>query len=197
MIRLIFICFIFLGVSSYSIAQNFKAGLVAGISTSQVSGDQLGGFNKIGLKLGASVNHIINPASRGQLAIYYIDKGSNDLNSDFKIDLSYIETSWCVQKTSKGFIYEGGLLFGVLVDGKTYDIYGYEDIQKSDFHKFDIGAKLAAGIKLKPQLSMFWELSNSIPFFPVQDHPGRATYGLNKGKYNSIFSFSFRYLFSE
>jgi len=197
MIRLIFICFIFLGVSSYSIAQNFKAGLVAGISTSQVSGDQLGGFNKIGLKLGASVNHIINPASRGQLAIYYIDKGSNDLNSDFKIDLSYIETSWCVQKTSKALIYEGGLLFGVLVDGKTYDIYGYEDIQKSDFHKFDIGAKLAAGIKLKPQLSMFWELSNSIPFFPVQDHPGRATYGLNKGKYNSIFSFSFRYLFSE
>ena len=51
-----------------------------------------------------------------------------------------------------------------LVDGKTYDIYGYEDVKKNDFHKFDIGAKLAAGVKLKPQLTMFWELSNSIPF---------------------------------
>ena len=174
-----------------------KAGLIAGISTSQVSGDQLGGFNKLGLKLGGSVNHFINSASRGQLALYYIDKGSNDVNSDFRIDLSYIETSWCVQKTSKGFIYEGGLLFGVLLDGKTFDIYGYEDTQKNDFHKFDIGAKLAAGIKLKPQLTMFWELSNSIPFFPIQKHPGGTTYGLNKGKYNSILSFSFRYLFSE
>ena len=47
--------------------------------------------------------------------------------------------------------------------------------QKNDFHKFDIGAKLAAGVKLKPQLTMFWELSNSIPFFPIQDHPGGAT----------------------
>ena len=84
MIRLIFICFIFLGVCSHSTAQNFKAGLIAGISTSQVSGDQLGGFNKIGVKFGASVNHSINPASRGQLALYYIDKGSNDVNSNYK-----------------------------------------------------------------------------------------------------------------
>lgn len=189
--RLIFICIFSHALSSYCHSQNFKAGLIAGVSTSQVSGDQLGGFNKIGIKFGASVNHFINTASRGQLALYYIDKGSNDMNSDFQIDLSYIETSWCIQKTSKGFIYEAGLLFGVLIDGKTYDIYG------NDFHKFDIGAKLAAGIKLKPQLNMFWELSNSIPFFPIQDHPGGTTYGLNKGKYNSILSFSFRYLFSE
>jgi hypothetical protein len=129
--------------------------------------------------------------------MYYIDKGSNDLNSNFRIDLSYIETSWCVQKSSKGFIYEGGLLFSVLLDGKTYDIYGYEDVTKSDYYKFDIGAKLSAGIKLKPRLFMFWEITNSLPFTPIQDHPGGATYGLNKGKYNSILSFSFRYLYSE
>ena len=169
MTRLIFICIFYLFISSYCNGQNFKAGLIAGISTSQLSGDQLGGFNKLGIKFGASVNHFINSASRGQLALYYIDKGSNDVNSDFRIDLSYIETSWCIQKTSKGFIYEGGLLFGILIDGKTYDIYGYEDTQKNDFHKFDIGAKLAAGVKLKPQLTMFWELSNSIPFFPYKN----------------------------
>jgi len=197
MIRLTIIGVFIFSIFHYSHAQTFKAGLIAGISTSQVSGDQLGGFNKLGLKFGASINHTINTASRGQFALYYIDKGSNDLNTDYQIDLSYIETSWCIQKSSKGFIYEGGLLFGVLIDGKTYDIYGYEDIQKNDFSKFDIGAKLAAGIKLKPQLSMFWELSNTIPLFPIQKHPGGAINGLNKGKYNSILSFSFRYLFPE
>ena len=117
MIRLL----IFLSLTLWSavaLSQNFKAGLLAGLSTTQVSGDQLGGFNKIGLKLGASVNHPINQATRGQLEMYYIDKGSNDQNSDFAIVLSYIETSWSLQKTAKGFIYEGGLLFGVLIDGK-------------------------------------------------------------------------------
>ena len=196
MIRLHFI-FILLLTAGILSAQNFKAGAIGGISTSQVSGDQLGGFNKVGVKLGSFVNHPINLATRGELAMYYIDKGSNDLNSNFRIDLSYIETSWCVQKSSKGFIYEGGLLFSVLLDGKTYDIYGYEDVTKSDYYKFDIGAKLSAGIKLKPRLFMFWEITNSLPFTPIQDHPGGATYGLNKGKYNSILSFSFRYLYSE
>ena len=180
MIRLHFI-FILLLTAGILSAQNFKAGAIGGISTSQVSGDQLGGFNKVGVKLGSFVNHPINLATRGELAMYYIDKGSNDLNSNFRIDLSYIETSWCVQKSSKGFIYEGGLLFSVLLDGKNYDIYGYEDVTKSDYYKFDIGAKLAAGIKLKPRLFMFWEITNSLPFTPIQDHPGGATYGLNKG----------------
>lgn len=196
MIRLKF-TFIFALIVGIASAQNFKAGAIGGISTSQVSGDQLGGFNKVGIKIGSFVNHPINLATRGELAMYYIDKGSNDLNSNFRIDLSYIETSWSVQKTSKGFIYEGGLLFSVLVDGKTYDIYGYEDVTKNDFHKFDIGAKLAAGIKLKSRLFMFWEITNSLPFTPLQDHPGSATYGLNRGKYNSILSFSLRYLYSE
>ncbi len=189
--------FIFVFVAGVLSAQNFKAGAIGGISTSQVSGDQLGGFNKVGVKLGSFVNHPINSATRGELAMYYIDKGSNDLNSNFRIDLSYIETSWSIQKTSKGFIYEGGLLFSILVDGKTYDIYAYEDITKGDFNKIDIGAKLAVGIKLKPKLLMFWEITNSLPFTPFQDHPGGASYGLNKGKYNSILSFSLRYLYSK
>lgn len=193
---LIFILTLLLcNISTFS--QNFKAGAIAGISTSQVSGDQLGGFNKVGVKLGTYVNHPINAGTRGELSIYYIDKGSNDLKSNYKIDLSYVETSWCLQKTSKGFIYEAGLLFGVLVDGKIYDIYGYVDPYVEPISKVDIGAKIAAGVLLKPRISMFWELSNTIPFYPIQNHPGGASFGINKGKYNSILSFSFRYLFSK
>ena len=69
MTRLIFTFIFPLALSSYCYGQNFKAGLIAGISTSQVSGDQLGGFNKLGINFGASVNHFINSASRGQLAL--------------------------------------------------------------------------------------------------------------------------------
>ena len=33
-------------------SQNFKGGVIVGISTSQVSGDELGGYNKAGAYLG-------------------------------------------------------------------------------------------------------------------------------------------------
>ncbi len=190
-------CLLIFALSSNVFGQNFKASAIGGISTSQVSGDQLGGFHKVGLKLGLAVNHPINKATKGQFEMYYIDKGSNDQNSNYQIDLSYIESSWSIQKSSKGFIYEVGLLVGFLVDGVTYNIYGYDDGQYNEFSKLDIGGKLGAGVRLNPRLHMFWELSNTIPFFPIQEYASGLTNGLNKGKNNGVFSISFRYLFSN
>lgn len=187
--------FVLLFTNLYS--QGFKANAIVGVSTSQVSSDNLGGFNKVGLKLGASVFHKINDATRAEYGIYYIDKGSRDTESFFKIDLSYIESAVTFQKSSKGIIYEAGLLFGVLIDGITYNKNDRKDLVLSDFSKYDIGATIGAGIKIKPKVLMFWEISNTIPFFPVQEHPDGISVGLNKGKYNSIFSISLRYLLSN
>lgn len=179
------------------LGQSFKANAIVGISTSQVSSDNLGGFNKFGLKLGASVFHKVNKGTRAEYSMYYIDKGSRDSENFFKIDLSYIESSWSLQKSSKGIIYEAGLLFAVLIDGATYDRNGKFDTQNSDFSKYDIGATIGAGVKLKSKVFMFWEISNTIPLFPIQEHPNGISVGLNKGKYNSIFSISLRYLLSN
>lgn len=193
--NVVVLLFLFLSLNMFG--QGFKANAIVGISTSQVSSDDLGGFNKFGLKLGASVFHKVNKATRAEYSIYYIDKGSRDSENFFKIDLSYIESSWSLQKSSKGIIYEAGLLFAVLIDGATYDRNGKFDTQNSDFNKYDIGATIGAGVKLKPKLFMFWKLNNTIPFFPIQKHPAGISVGLNKGKYNSIFSISLRYLLSD
>jgi len=188
---------IFITIGLYSNGQNFNANLITGISTSQVSSDNLGGFNKFGIKLGASVNHKINDATRSEYSMYYIDKGSNDNENFFQIDLSYIESSWCIQKSAKGFIYEGGITFGVLIEGATYDKNGRLDKTNSDFNKFDVGAVVGAGIKLKERIYLFWEIGNTIPLFPIQKHTDGITYRLNKGKYNAVFSFSLRYLLNN
>lgn len=96
----------------------------------------------------------------------------------------------------QGFTWEGGLLLGVLVDGKTYDFYGFQNTSESHFNQFDIGAKFALGKEVLPKLQMYWELSNTIPFFPIQEHPAYISI-LNKGKMNSVLCFSFRYLLGD
>lgn len=190
--RLITLIFL-LSIATLTNAQNFQSGLITGISTSQVSGDALGGFNKIGLQLGGFVNHPLGKNSKGQFGLYYIDKGSDDTKSFFQIDLSYLESSYSILYDYQGFIWEGGILIGALINGKTYDLYGYENISESQFNNFDISAKLAVGKELLPKLQMFWEITNTIPFFPIQEHPAYVSI-LNKGKMNAVLCFSFRYL---
>ena len=191
-INLIFL----LCIATLTNAQNFQSGLITGISTSQVSGDALSGFNKIGLQLGGFVNHPLGKNSKGQFGLYYIDKGSDDTKSLFQIDLSYVESSYSILYNFQGFFWEGGVLIGALINGKTYDLYGYENVSESKFNKFDISAKLAVGKELLPKLQMFWEVTNTIPLFPVQEHPAYMSI-LNKGKMNAVLCFSFRYLLSN
>ena len=52
--------------------QDFKGGIILGLSTSQVSGDDLAGFNKAGLIFGGFTNRILSSRNSLQLEIIYI-----------------------------------------------------------------------------------------------------------------------------
>ena len=58
--------------------QNFDGGIILGISTSQVRGDDLAGFNKAGILAGAFVNKKISQLLSLQMEMTYIQKGSNN-----------------------------------------------------------------------------------------------------------------------
>src|SRR5689334_20529940 len=77
--------FLIIAVSIYPFllqAQTFRAGAFAGISTSQVSGDNLGGFDKAGLYAGGFVNMPMGEKWLLQMEITYIGKGSRPSKSD-------------------------------------------------------------------------------------------------------------------
>ena len=65
-------------------AQNFGGGLILGFSTSQVGGDNLAGFNKAGLLVGAYGNKSISELLSFQMEMTFIQKGSNNpkMNDD-------------------------------------------------------------------------------------------------------------------
>jgi hypothetical protein len=67
--------FLFL-IPSFLFGQAFGGGLYAGISTSQVSGDGIVGFNKAGAWGGAFTDYRFTPRSTLQFELSFIQKGS-------------------------------------------------------------------------------------------------------------------------
>src|SRR5688572_11278489 len=87
-------------LSCAAFSQQFKAGLLGGIVTSQVDGDTYAGYNKAGLFGGAFVSKRISPESRwtALFEITYIQKGSRKVPHpdrgdyvDYKLKLDYAE----------------------------------------------------------------------------------------------------------
>lgn len=68
--------FILLFAPTVSLAQGFGGGLYGGISTSQVTGDNIGGFNKVGGWGGAFTDYRFTPRSTIQFELSFIQKGS-------------------------------------------------------------------------------------------------------------------------
>ena len=66
----ILLCCGFLTISIQ--AQNFGGGIILGLSTSQVGGDDLEGFNKAGLLAGVFANKAISPLLSFQMEMTFI-----------------------------------------------------------------------------------------------------------------------------
>ena len=121
-----FISLILISTALNSSAQSFGGGIILGISTSQVGGDNLGGFNKAGLLTGVYANRTINPLLTLQMEMTYIQKGSNNPNmNDFEhpdldvpdISMSYIEIPLLIKYKQSEFLdIEGGLQAAYLIN---------------------------------------------------------------------------------
>ena len=188
-------------------SQSFGGGTIFGISTSQVGGDDISGFNKAGLLLGVFANRKLSNYTTFQMEITYIQKGSNnpDMN-DYKsknvgtpdISLSYIEVPLLLQyKQSKVLEIEGGLQFANLITGYYNDTYGKISTTTIDpFIDYDIGLLIGMDYKFSGDLSLNTRISNSILPIGEEDYNHPTTYNYTrKGKYNSVLIFAIHYNF--
>ena len=193
---LLFCLFTFFAFFSFS--QNFKGGVIAGVSTSQVSGDALGGFHKAGLYLGVFTELPISPISNIKMEMNYIQKGSNNPkifeNNMPDISTSYIEVPISVNyfQTEITF-FEVGIQTAFLLNFSDNDEYGpIPNDQSIAFNKVDLGAFIGMSHHLTDKILLNSRISNSI--LPVRPHASGVTYQLNKGQYNSVLSFTLHYI---
>ncbi len=197
--KLVALLFLFLTVSSSFAQKKFGGGFFAGIAASQISGDQLSGFNKAGPYGGAFTNYSFDEKSALQLEIYYVLKGSSKnphpKTNDYivyKLNLHYIELALLYKwQFSKRFNLETGPAFGVLMKNQYIekDEYGLvRDSERPGFNKFDYSVFVGMGINIIKHLKANIRFENS--FLPVRKPETKTRWRLDRWQYNSTITLS-------
>jgi hypothetical protein len=204
MIRGPFLVILFLLISISLHAQKFKAGVLIGISATQISGDDLGGFDKAGLVAGGMVSTSISEKFDMAMEITFFQKGSKknskpekgDYNS-YNLRLNYIEVPVLFQwMYSKRFTFEAGPTFGALLSSKEENELGEIPWDPPrPFDNFELGITGGMRVHFAQNFSSIFRLSSSV--LPVRPHQSGASYRANYGQYNASLVLGLQYTFKK
>jgi len=174
-------------------AQGFQAGLILGFNTSQISGDDLGGFNRISPNSGIFVKRELSDKLSLQLEMTYLGKGSkknlgpeDPASSYYLLRIHYIEVPVLLQyKFSNKITIEGGPSLGVYIGHKEEDINGeFVGVlsAREQFKRFDLSGNLGVIWNLNDTWSLNVRASNSL--LPVRNFDQQASFRLTRGQLN-------------
>jgi len=110
-------------------AQEFKAGALLTLVSSQVDGDQSAGYHKIGYRTGLYSRFVFNTNWSLSTELAYVGKGSQHSNTDdqlqFRIKLHYVEISALLNfHLNNQWCFSPGLSYGRLIKSSVDDPYG-------------------------------------------------------------------------
>ncbi len=179
--------------------QSFNGSVIAGINTSQVSGDELSGFNKAGVIIGGGVSIPLSQKFDAGIEIVFIQKGSRkkaDLDKGdyetYKMALSYAEVPIIFEYKASGKLrLLAGPTFGVLVSSKEER---YDLVSSLPFEKYEIGIAGGLSFAFVKNLSLQMRLTNSV--LPIRKIGANTKYFVS-GQYNSGLSFTLKYTFNK
>jgi hypothetical protein len=189
----LFLLFLFLLSYELQAQQAFKAGISLGMTTSQISGDGLGGWDKFGITGGAFVSAPFSSKNGFRIGLNYADKGSrtkrDTLNfNTFAYRLRYIEVPVQYSFQNGPFTFLSGLYYGrmikqdILSNALKYDVI-------PAFRNYDLGITLGATLQLGDHLFLEGRFSSSIlPTRPSPNFANPNSY-YEKGNYNQVLYF--------
>ena len=178
--------------------QRFHGGPMLGLSATQIDGDNLGGYNKPGIRGGAWVNTSISKNIIMQLELEFIQKGSkisqNELKNQeyYHARLNYIQAP-ILAKTSllPKLSGEAGIAGSYLVASlEDKDGGGFLEAEPP-FDLFELSGLLGLNYNLNENFTANVRLNYSL--LPIRPHPGGQYYWLNRGQYNNAMLFSLYY----
>lgn len=182
-------------------AQFFDAGFVLGPSFSQIEGDDVAGYKKLGINAGIMVEANFSEEVVASMEILYVQKGSastlidnQGFTNDFRISHEYIEIPFVVSYQDKGGMNFGaGLAPSYNLRSRLFTL-GEEELGYFDppfgVKKWGVGflVNLSYRINRFSQINLRW----TYDIIPYQDR-----FSMNRaevvGQYNN--SVAFRYVF--
>lgn len=204
-------------------AQEFKGGIITGMTATQVAGDTYSGYNKAGVYFGAYVNlpisrkqNINNDSivifEKGknndtiffdhweiQMEIDYVQKGSrvNPKESNgydsYKLRLNYVEIPIVVK-----YVLTKKWMFEA---GLSYGYLIHNQEEKDDiilegkpFNKHALSSIFGAYYSINKKLKVNFRFNDSL--IPVREHSSGAKRFFNRGQYSDAICLSLQYQFN-
>jgi hypothetical protein len=131
------------GSVTSSSAQRFKASLLGGFNLAQLDGDDLSGFNKIGINGGAKVAAVLSERWQLSLEMLYSQQGSHRSRDDLffgiydDIRLNFVETPVMVSFKDWKFRVSTGFSYARLINFKATSVIG-EDLTDTETYRDDL-----------------------------------------------------------
>lgn len=188
--------------SMASFSQEFKGGFLLGPTATQVTGDKLAGYKKLGFNAGLFTEFVFDDQKSVRAEMYYIQKGSRKNPSEvdynkYVMSLHYVEVPFLFQyRFYRSFSAQGGLSFAYLFKSLEKDQNGELNINgRMPFRDFDF----SANIGLLYSITENWKVGGrmSYSFIHIREKPnfqiGLAYH--DRRQYNDVAQISFYYAF--
>lgn len=188
-----------------AISQSFSGGALIGFNASQVSGDNLGGYDKPGISGGVFVSKKIKEKSELEMRITYAAKGSRDVPNFEKgkytayyLKLNYIEVPVLYRYKFKMLWLMAGISGGYLINSSIANENGpfpENSTENRPFNKYEVCTHYGVALPFAETWELELKASDTFFLLPIRKHASGANYLINFGQLNSVLSFSLKYKF--
>lgn len=176
-------------------AQTFNGGVKTAVVVSQIAGDGLSGFNKVGINAGFFAQYQWLPSWSVQMDLAFIQKGSSQkLNPDepdaysYLLRLNYVELPLVLQYHTKPLVFEAGLSFDFLA-GYAEKINSQINDQGEVWQKINVNTVIGVQYYLNDRWVASIRSVNSVSSIRKNSVPLNVRrYGHKFGAYNDAIS---------
>ena len=201
-LRLYLLLFSF-AINPIAKAQKFVGGATLGINASQVSGDNLGGYDKVGITGGVIVSRKLTEKSELEMRITYSAKGSRDVPNYEKgkytayyLKLNYIEVPILYRYKFKKIWLMGGISGGYLIKSSIANESGpfpEFSIENRPFNKYEVCAHYGLALPFEENWEIEFKSSDTFFLLPIRNHASNGKFLFDWGQLNSVLAFSLKY----